>query len=110
MNQLPRVERSYTIAFQECFFHLTKEQTILLSTSAFQYNKEYSKPFEIGNPPAYISDEEVKISINSLLGIFLATDHFEITSDSISAFLFLAHQIDNLFLEKFCLKMNLYSN
>jgi hypothetical protein len=102
------VEKTYWIVFQSFEIHLTKEQTLLLSTSAFQCNHQTGKSFEISNPPSHISEQEVLDCFNSLISLFNDTDQIEINDKNKAAFLFLSHQLDNPSLEKVCLKVNFY--
>jgi hypothetical protein len=44
---------------------LAKEQTLLLSTDAYEHNRKYRRTFVIENPQRNISDEEVLDAFNS---------------------------------------------
>jgi hypothetical protein len=101
---LPRVDRVYSIKFQESIIHLTREQTLLLSTSAFKYNKKHRKPFIIQHSPNNISDQKVLDCFISLIGLFNDTEHIEINAGTKPAFLFLSHQLDNHYLVKYAEK------
>jgi hypothetical protein len=107
LNKLPRSEKTYSIAFQGFVANLTREQTILLSTNAYQWNHQFKKSFEIGKPPGNISNAKVSEAFRSLLSLFIDVEQIEINYLNKPAFLFLAHQFDNRSLENVCFKVNL---
>jgi hypothetical protein len=109
INQLPRIEKTCSIFFQQSVAYLSKEQLILLSTSAYEYHKKYEKPFEIINPPAHISHQVVLNCFHSLLSLFNDSEQIEINTENKSAFLFLSNQFDNPYLENICLKVSVFS-
>jgi hypothetical protein len=106
INQLPKVDKIYAVIFDGSTFHLTREQTLLLSTSADKVNRKYGKPFEIGHPPTYIGKQDVLSCFNSLFCLFNDSEQIEINSDNKSTFLFLSQQLDNPCLKMVCLKVN----
>jgi hypothetical protein len=107
INQLPRVDKTYAVVFDGSIFHLTKEQTLLLSTSAYKFNRKYEKPFEIAHPPIHISKKIVLSCLRSLISLFNDSERIEIKTNSKDGFLFLSRQLDNPCLEMVCLKVNL---
>jgi hypothetical protein len=61
INQFPFIKKTYSIKYQSFRIALTKEQTLLLSTSAFKCNKR-GNCFVIEKPPKHILMKNFKCS------------------------------------------------
>jgi hypothetical protein len=95
----------YQIHFMNYHAKLTPEQTILLSLSAYKYNRKNGLPFEISKHQNGFFNQQIRESLRSLVKLFKNTEQVEINSQNKSAFLYLADQLDNKSLQKICSKV-----
>jgi hypothetical protein len=99
-------KKVYSIELQGFRIFLAKEQTLLLSTSAFEYNHQFVEPFIVGNQSKHIPDDEVLDDLSSFLSLFDDAEQVEINYRNMPAYFFISLQFDNSYLKDICLRVN----
>jgi hypothetical protein len=98
-------KKIYSILIQNQTYHLSPEETLLLSNSAFQSNSFHGKPFVINVPSNKRSETffiQLKSSMNSLLSLFQDQVQIEISFQDKESFDFLGRELENRSLLQVC--------